>query len=174
MISLVGPVVVGAGGGDGFLRGDEFSTCDQQALTLSCLGSLASRSQPELCALPSLYGSVRPPAGAYPAGEGTGQSGCRDLNGTGLADLIPDWDVFKRAKTRTAIGVSLVMALWWACQDLNLGPHPYQQSRAKRCADRPFSRSPPSVKGEGMRSNPAPPERPIKLDTGSASGGALV
>jgi hypothetical protein len=42
---------------------------------------------------------------------------------------------------------------WWACQDLNLGPHPYQVSRAKRCADRRFPRSLLSVRGEGMRSN---------------------
>jgi hypothetical protein len=42
---------------------------------------------------------------------------------------------------------------WWACQDLNLGPHPYQVSRAQRCADRRFPRSLPSVGGEGMRSN---------------------
>jgi hypothetical protein len=41
---------------------------------------------------------------------------------------------------------------WWACQDLNLGPHPYQVSRAKRCAERRFPRSPLSVRGEGMRS----------------------
>jgi hypothetical protein len=41
---------------------------------------------------------------------------------------------------------------WWACQDLNLGPHPYQVSRAKRCADRRFPRSLLSVEGEGMRS----------------------
>jgi hypothetical protein len=41
---------------------------------------------------------------------------------------------------------------WWACQDLNLGSHPYQLSRAQRCADRPFPRSPPSVRGEVMRS----------------------
>jgi hypothetical protein len=27
---------------------------------------------------------------------------------------------------------------WWACQDLNLGPHPYQQSTAERHADRCF------------------------------------
>ena len=33
---------------------------------------------------------------------------------------------------------ALVMALWWACQDLNLGPHPYQRSTAERCANRPF------------------------------------
>ena len=42
---------------------------------------------------------------------------------------------------------------WWACQDLNLGPHPYQQSRAHRCAERRFPRSPPTVRGEVMRSN---------------------
>ena len=41
----------------------------------------------------------------------------------------------------------------WACQDLNLGPHPYQGSRAKRCADRRFPRSCVSVGDEGMRSN---------------------
>jgi hypothetical protein len=40
-----------------------------------------------------------------------------------------------------------------AAQDLNLGPHPYQISRAQRCADRRFPRSPLSVGGEGMRSN---------------------
>jgi hypothetical protein len=27
---------------------------------------------------------------------------------------------------------------WWACQDLNLGPHPYQQSSTERHADRCF------------------------------------
>ena len=42
--------------------------------------------------------------------------------------------------------------VWWACQDLNLGPHPYQVSGAKRCADRHFPRSLASVRGEGMRS----------------------
>jgi hypothetical protein len=40
----------------------------------------------------------------------------------------------------------------WAWLDLNLGPHPSQVSRAKRCAERRFPRSPLSVKGEGMRS----------------------
>jgi Phage integrase family len=30
---------------------------------------------------------------------------------------------------------------WWACQDLNLGPHPYQRWTAERCAIRPFRRS---------------------------------
>ena len=32
--------------------------------------------------------------------------------------------------------------VWWACQDLNLGPHPYQQSRAERHADRCFPGDP--------------------------------
>jgi hypothetical protein len=27
--------------------------------------------------------------------------------------------------------------MWWACQDLNLGPHPYQKYREPLCAD-PF------------------------------------
>jgi hypothetical protein len=44
-------------------------------------------------------------------------------------------------------------AVWWAWLDLNQRPHPYQVSRAQRCADRRFPRSPPSVRAEGMRSN---------------------
>ena len=43
--------------------------------------------------------------------------------------------------------------VWWAWLDLNQRPHPYQVSRAKRCAERRFPRSPLSVTGEGMRSN---------------------
>ena len=38
---------------------------------------------------------------------------------------------------------------WWACQDLNLGPHPYQVSRPQRCADRRFPRSPASIRAKG-------------------------
>ena len=41
----------------------------------------------------------------------------------------------------------------WAWLDLNQRPHPYQVSRAKRCADRRFPRSLRSVRGQGMRSN---------------------
>src|SRR4029453_17814997 len=41
---------------------------------------------------------------------------------------------------------------WWACQDLNLRPHPYQQNAGNRCADRPFPRSRPTVEAKGMRS----------------------
>jgi hypothetical protein len=59
----------------------------------------------------------------------------------------------------TVTRVSAGCCWWWACQDLNLGPHPYQVSRAKRCADRRFPRSPPSVRGEGMRSRDRPHKR---------------
>jgi hypothetical protein len=57
------------------------------------------------------------------------------------AETVPD--------RRTS--VSAGRGQWWACQDLNLGPHPYQQSRAHRCADRRFPRSLPTVRGEVMR-----------------------
>ena len=39
------------------------------------------------------------------------------------------------------------------CQDLNLGPHPYQQSGAHRYATRRFPRSLPTVEGEVMLSS---------------------
>jgi hypothetical protein len=39
----------------------------------------------------------------------------------------------------------------WAWEDLNLRPHPYQQSRAERHADQRFPRSLASVKGEVIR-----------------------
>jgi hypothetical protein len=44
------------------------------------------------------------------------------------------------------------MAVWWACQDLNLGPHPYQLNAGNRCADRPFCRWRSTVRAKGMRS----------------------
>jgi hypothetical protein len=40
----------------------------------------------------------------------------------------------------------------WACQDSNLGPHPYQQSRAYRCATLRFRRWCATVEGQVMRS----------------------
>jgi hypothetical protein len=50
----------------------------------------------------------------------------------------------------------------WAWLDLNQRPHPYQVSRAKRCAQGRFPRSPASVKGEGMRSNSSAQTAPIR------------
>ena len=41
---------------------------------------------------------------------------------------------------------------WWACQDLNLGPHPYQLNAGNRCANRHLCRSRPTVGAQGMRS----------------------
>jgi hypothetical protein len=38
----------------------------------------------------------------------------------------------------------------WACQDLNLGPHPYQQSTGNRCAAGRFRRSHSTVGAEVM------------------------
>jgi hypothetical protein len=40
--------------------------------------------------------------------------------------------------------------VWWACQDLNLGPHPYQGSTAERRASQHFARSRGSVSAVGM------------------------
>jgi hypothetical protein len=39
---------------------------------------------------------------------------------------------------------------WWACQDLNLGPHPYQQNAGNRCAKRRSRRLRSTVGVEGM------------------------
>jgi hypothetical protein len=41
---------------------------------------------------------------------------------------------------------------WWACQDLNLGPHPYQLNAGNRCAHRRSRRSRPTVGAKVMRS----------------------
>ena len=43
-------------------------------------------------------------------------------------------------------------AMWWACQDLNLGPHPYQLNAGNRCADGRFRRSRSTVGAKVMRS----------------------
>jgi hypothetical protein len=43
----------------------------------------------------------------------------------------------------------------WACQDLNLGPHPHQLNAGNRCADRPFRRSRSTVGAKVMRSTGA-------------------
>ena len=57
------------------------------------------------------------------------------------------------ASGRPARPAGPAVALRWACQDLNLGPHPYQQTAGKRCADRRFRRSCPTVGGEVIGSN---------------------
>jgi hypothetical protein len=47
---------------------------------------------------------------------------------------------------------------WWACQDLNLGPHPYQQSGAYRYATLRCCRSCSTVRGQVMRCSRPRPE----------------
>ena len=42
--------------------------------------------------------------------------------------------------------------VWQTNRQRQRRAHPYQASRAKRCADRRFPRSPATVRGEGMRS----------------------
>jgi hypothetical protein len=55
----------------------------------------------------------------------------------------------RRLQSRDALTCWVV---WWACQDLNLGPHPYQQSGAYRCATLRFRRWRATVEGQVMRS----------------------
>src|SRR5215207_8000655 len=43
--------------------------------------------------------------------------------------------------------------VWWACQDLNLGPHPYQQNAGNHCAKRRSCRSRSTVEAEVMWSH---------------------
>jgi hypothetical protein len=57
---------------------------------------------------------------------------------------------------------------WWACQDLNLGPHPYQQSSAYRYATLRFRRWCPTVGGQVMRSKV--PARPAHRQDAAAAG----
>jgi hypothetical protein len=42
---------------------------------------------------------------------------------------------------------------WWAWEDLNLGPHPYQLNAGNRCADHRSCRSRSTVEAQGIRSN---------------------
>jgi hypothetical protein len=54
-------------------------------------------------------------------------------------------------RSRLAAGSALTCADgWWACQDLNLGPHPYQGSTPERRAIQPFRWSCYSVSPTGM------------------------
>jgi hypothetical protein len=76
---------------------------------------------------------------------------CGSAKSGGPADLAADQQWIRAQKKSRHSHWS--EAGWWAWEDLNLRPHPYQVSRAKRCADRRFPRSPRSVGGEGMRSN---------------------
>src|SRR6266545_5966592 len=66
---------------------------------------------------------------------------------------------------------------WWACQDLNLGPRPYQQPTGNRCADDRFRRSRATVGdevtgsiGAQLRVLPWPPDARWPTSSTAISG----
>ena len=66
----------------------------------------------------------------------------------------PDVDQERNERRRSQDGDALTCWVgWWACQDLNLGPHPYQQNAGNRCADDRSCRSRSTVEGEVMCSH---------------------
>jgi hypothetical protein len=66
----------------------------------------------------------------------------------------PDVDHGQRERRRLDGRDALTCwVVWWACQDLNLGPHPYQQSTGNRCANGCFRRSRATVGAEVKCSN---------------------
>jgi hypothetical protein len=48
----------------------------------------------------------------------------QDHNDASFIDLIPNWDAHCPRIATRANSVALVVGLWWAWLDLNLGPHP--------------------------------------------------
>jgi hypothetical protein len=66
----------------------------------------------------------------------------RSSAGTRLAQRAPD----------ESTSISAGQSGWWAWEDLNLRPHPYQLNAGNRCAHRPFPRSRSTVGAQGMRS----------------------
>jgi hypothetical protein len=75
----------------------------------------------------------RPPAGSFLAAHGEALM---------AADTSPRHEAVQRFRWSGGV--------WWACQDLNLGPHPYQLTAGNRCADRRFRRSRPTVRTKVM------------------------
>jgi hypothetical protein len=80
------------------------------------------------------------------------QRGCSDAlsrlrRGNALKTSSPKRDASDRTATwkRSGQRFRWSVAVWWACQDLNLGPHPYQGSTAERCANQRSPRSCDSV-----------------------------
>jgi hypothetical protein len=82
-------------------------------------------------------------------------------SGCGWADRGQLSDITLAAPTQASRGSGLLAAPlaastsaagWWAWEELNLRPHRYQLNAGNRCADRPFPRSPPTVRAQGKRS----------------------
>jgi hypothetical protein len=74
---------------------------------------------------------------------------------------------WSRLGPRGRVAFPLVRAEWWAWEELNLRLHPYQQSRAYRCATLRFRRWCATVEGQVMRSY-VPSPASARTDTAAA------
>jgi hypothetical protein len=105
-------------------------------------------------------------------GKQAGKSGDAQQGGNRRSDLIPDRDVYEPAGTRKVSNQRFCWseAVWWAWEDLNLRPHPYQQSRAYRCATLRFCRSRATVRGEVMRCSKGVSEGRLRPSSSPVAG----
>jgi hypothetical protein len=72
---------------------------------------------------------------------------------TGMA-CGPDAAQADGGRSRLAVGSAVTWGNgWWACQDLNLGPHPYQQNAGNRCAEGRFPWSRSTVEAKVTKEN---------------------
>jgi hypothetical protein len=85
------------------------------------------------------------------AGHRAGQRAMRLLNGSDSRRLLAEPRESIRSE-RNGRRFRWSEAGWWAWEELNLRLHPYQQSRAQRCADGRFPRSLATGRSEVMRS----------------------
>jgi hypothetical protein len=98
---------------------------------------------------PGVGSGSRPGPGVARSGRvlgSTAAEGVRPHRGPSGQGARPGW-----ARQRSELGEQ-----WWACQDLNLGPHPYQLNAGNRCAHGRSRRSRPTVGAEVMRSIDGP------------------
>jgi hypothetical protein len=113
------------------------------------------------CGLRPLCGRARRPGNAQPTCERAGQAGLGLVGfGPGCTSSPTDDPSLpepSRRPTSVSAGQGPVV---WAWLDLNQRPHPYQVSRAKRCAARRFPRSSPSVRAKGCVQTPRPETPP--------------
>jgi hypothetical protein len=117
---------------------------EQEALTLSCLRLARVEVAIQSYALFRRYMARCDDLLGLSAGEDAGQSGCRDLNGTGHADLIPDWDEVKRTNTRTVIAVSAGYGVVVGLPGLEPGTSSLSATEGSALCGPPF----PQVAGE--------------------------
>jgi hypothetical protein len=88
----------------------------------------------------------------HTTGEDAAQKRCSNSAGSAQASSLTGCALTANRKTSKR-RFDWSGGSWWACQDLNLGPHPYQQNEGNRCANRRFRRSRSTVAGEVMCSH---------------------